>query len=213
MALVVARLLANFAPFRIRPIFDPGLSYRPYSVPMSRNLESWSAFPSDTATFFAALAYGLGYLSRRLAIPIGLYTAVWICLPRMYLGIHYASDIVAGAAIGIMVAWASVRTEWLRNDLAPRLVTWAEEKPAVFYAAAFLISFEMAELFDAIRRAAHFLFRIVKFTPVIEPLPIAALLLFVALSAVAGLAQLVYRNRQSQVAPVRRWRLRLTTRW
>jgi membrane-associated phospholipid phosphatase len=30
-----------------------------------------------------------------------LYAAGWICLPRVFLGEHYVSDVVVGAGIGI----------------------------------------------------------------------------------------------------------------
>jgi len=42
----------------------------------------------------------LAYLLRRYAVTILLYTVVWVCLPRIYLGIHYVSDIVVGIVIG-----------------------------------------------------------------------------------------------------------------
>ena len=101
LSIIVARTIAFIVPFRLRPIYDPMISHPSYSIPLTYNIENWSAFPSDTAAYFFALAFGLACLLRRLAVPILLYTVVWICLPRMYLGIHYASDIVVGIAVGI----------------------------------------------------------------------------------------------------------------
>ena len=161
LALVASRTVANFAPYRVRPMYDSELQHYPYSFPTSPNLVNWSAFPSDTATFFFALAFGLAYLSRRLAIPAMLYVAGWVCLPRMFLGLHYASDIVAGAAIGIILVWASLKVEWLQSGFATRLLALAEARPEVFYAAAFLASFEMGVLFDGIRGAARAVFHVV----------------------------------------------------
>jgi membrane-associated phospholipid phosphatase len=161
LALVASRTVANFAPYRIRPIYDPQLQHYPYSFPISPNLVNWSAFPSDTAAFFFALAIGLASLSRRLGIPAMLYVAGWICLPRMFLGLHYASDIVAGASIGIILVWASLKVDWLQSGFATRLLALAEARPEVFYAAAFLASFEMGVLFDDIRGAARTVFHIV----------------------------------------------------
>ncbi len=196
VALVIARALANFAPFRLRPIFDIGLTHRPYAFTTSRNLEEWSSFPSDTATYFAALAYGLGHLSRRrLAVPIGLYTLVWICLPQMYLGLHYASDVVVGAEIGIVIVSIAVRIEWLQVAFAPRLLKWARTRPELFYSAAFLVAFEMAELFDTIRITVRSSFRTLYSRPHWEPLIFAETSTILGLIVVAGLIWFLYRTR------------------
>lgn len=153
LAIVVARTISSLAPFRLRPIYDPMLTHPLYSIPVMGNLENWSAFPSDTAAYFGALAFGLVYLLRRLAIPIMLYTAGWICLPRMYLGFHYASDIVVGILIGITMGWVSLRSDLLQSILARRVLTAIETRPEWFYAIGFLISFEMATVFAGSRSA------------------------------------------------------------
>jgi membrane-associated phospholipid phosphatase len=158
-ALIVARGIAFLAPFRIRPMLDPTLAHPAFSVPMQSNLVDWSAFPSDTAAWYFALAFGIMDLWRRLAIPIALYTAVWICLTRMYIGIHYASDIVAGAAIGIAMAWIAVRSDLLQSRVA-RLVRAADARPHWFYSIAFLLSFEMATGFDGLRSSGSALLHV-----------------------------------------------------
>jgi undecaprenyl-diphosphatase len=155
LAIIVARTIAFVAPFRFRPIYDPTIAHLSYCVPVTANLENWSSFPSDTAAYFFALAFGLAYLLRRLAVPIMLYTAVWVCLPRMYLGLHYASDIVVGIGIGITMAWLSLRNDWLESRIAQPALTAMETGPQWFYALAFLLSFEMATIFDGLRRVGH----------------------------------------------------------
>ncbi len=149
-ALFVVRGIAFLVPFRVRPMYDPALAHPSFSIPMQYDLVHWNAFPSDTAAYFFALAFGIMYLSRRLAIPIAVYTAVWICLSRMYLGIHYASDTIAGAAIGIAMAWASIKSDWLRSMVA-RPVLAADTAPHWFYGFAFLFSCEMATIFEGLR--------------------------------------------------------------
>jgi undecaprenyl-diphosphatase len=74
-----------------------------------------SSFPSGHATS-AVVVYGtVAYLAARLhktswarlltLLGASLYIAV-ICFSRLYLGVHYPSDVLAGAVIG--VAWASL---------------------------------------------------------------------------------------------------------
>jgi membrane-associated phospholipid phosphatase len=160
LALVVTRTIADIAPYRVRPIYDSRISHQPYSLPISPNMENWSSFPSDTAAYFFALSCGLAYLMRRYTIPIMLYTAGWICLPRVFLGVHYPSDIGVGGAIGMMTIWASLRSEWLRSGIATHAFAFMDEKPQLFYASAFIVCFEMSVLFDDVRAIGRGVFHI-----------------------------------------------------
>jgi len=155
LAIVVVRAVAIVVPFRIRPIYDPTVAHPSYSIPPVLDLENWSAFPSDTAAYFVALAFGLAYLIRPLAIPVLLYAVGWICLPRVYFGLHYASDISVGIAIGISMVWLSLRSKLLRSKVAPRVLLAIEASPQWFYAVAFLVSFEMATVFEGLRHVGH----------------------------------------------------------
>ncbi|MFB6076910.1 MAG: phosphatase PAP2 family protein [Candidatus Nanohaloarchaea archaeon] len=71
-----------------------------------------SVFPSGhTATAFFAATY-LSLRDLRTA-PLFLLAAV-VGLTRIYQGVHYPSDVIAGAAIGIAVALAARRLDgWL----------------------------------------------------------------------------------------------------
>jgi undecaprenyl-diphosphatase len=59
------------------------------------------SFPSGHAARAAALAVTLGSLSTLSAIGMGIW-ATLVSLSRVALGVHYLSDVVAGAAIGIV---------------------------------------------------------------------------------------------------------------
>ena len=155
LSIIAARTIAFIVPFRIRPIYDPALPHHLYSIPLTYNLENWSAFPSDTAAYFFALAFGLSYLLRRLSALIVLYTVGVVCLSRMYLGLHYASDIVTGIAIGITMVWVSLRSDLIQSIVTRRFLTAMETRPQWFYAIAFLVSFEMATVFDGLRHVGH----------------------------------------------------------
>ena len=155
VALAASRAIALAAPFRIRPIHDPSLPHVAFSLQWAANMEDWSSFPSDHAACFFALALGLAYLVRRLAVPVMLYTAAWICLPRMYLGIHYASDIAGGAIIGMAAAAVALHCSWLLSFLDRRVLSLEGSRPPWFYATAFLVSYEMTSLFDDLRSIGH----------------------------------------------------------
>lgn len=62
------------------------------------------SFPSGhTGTSFAA-ASALYFSKNRIWIPASIL-AVLISLSRIYLYVHYPSDVLAGAMIGIMAGW------------------------------------------------------------------------------------------------------------
>jgi undecaprenyl-diphosphatase len=80
------------------------------------------SFPSGhTATAFAA-AVAVGALHPRLRWPL-VAVAALVGLSRIYLGVHYTLDVLAGAAlgtaIGLTVAWAVRRFPWRRWRPAP----------------------------------------------------------------------------------------------
>jgi membrane-associated phospholipid phosphatase len=155
-ALVLARGMALMLPFRLRPMYEIGIGYHPPSLQITRTMEDWSSFPSDTAALVFALSFGLWRLSRPLGAALMAYSATWICLPRVYLGIHYPSDILAGALLGIAATWAAVKALGARDGALGRRVMAAvsaleARRPGLFYAAAFAASFEVALLFDDVR--------------------------------------------------------------
>jgi membrane-associated phospholipid phosphatase len=60
------------------------------------------SFPSAHATSSLAAATALGRVERRARLPM-LLLAGAICVGRPYLGMHYPSDVLAGAALGIVI--------------------------------------------------------------------------------------------------------------
>jgi undecaprenyl-diphosphatase len=71
--------------------------------PEGETTRSNSSFPSGHATAAFALATVFAHDCPRLAIPC--YTlASGVALSRIYLGRHYPSDVLAGAAIGFVTA-------------------------------------------------------------------------------------------------------------
>jgi len=155
IALLMARFLAVMLPFRPRPLHHPGLDFQlPYGMP-ARTLESCSSFPSDHGTLFFALAIGIWLISRPVGAFAFTYALLFIGLPRIYLGLHYPSDVVVGATIGMGAAWL-VNREGIRRRVTRPAMRWLHKAPGSFHAAAFLLCYEIANMFDNLRAIAHF---------------------------------------------------------
>lgn len=110
------------------------------------SLLRWSSFPSDHACLFVAIAFGIWFANRRIGLIALAYTACFICFPRIYLGIHWPTDILAGAALGIVIA-SVVLVEAYRNFLWRWTEKWWKAAPGTFAAFMFLLSYEVTDLF------------------------------------------------------------------
>jgi undecaprenyl-diphosphatase len=150
-ALLLTKIIRSLLPFRLRPIHDPAVSFTlPYHV-TSESLWNWNSFPSDTAAFAFALSVGLLLIWGRWGWLAILYSLVVICLPRVYLGYHYPSDIVVGALIGGLVALTLCQDK-IRIALSRSLLLWSNNYPGAFYCAFFLLTYEIAAVFEDARQ-------------------------------------------------------------
>jgi len=68
-----------------------------------------SSFPSGHAAFFFGFAFAIYQHNRRWGIWF-LIAAAIISLARIMAGVHYPSDILAGAILGILVAYALTKS-------------------------------------------------------------------------------------------------------
>jgi len=145
-ALAVARVL-SWVFFRPRPFNDTRfVSFRvPYGVEAAY-WEGNSSFPSDHTVLFFALVTGIFFASRRAGWFALVYVSLVICLPRVYIGEHYATDILAGAALGTSMAWLANRP-LIRKPLTGWALRWLDARPGQFYLFSFLVTYQMAELF------------------------------------------------------------------
>jgi undecaprenyl-diphosphatase len=155
VAMFIARIGANILPFRMRPIIDAQNHLRE-AYGLNRDLfDNLSSFPSDHATLFFGLSLGLWYASKKNGLFALLYTTVFIALPRIYLGLHYTTDILGGAAIGcIMVALAN--TTFVRQKISATILAMGERKRHIFYPLFFLLSYQIADMFVSTRNIASF---------------------------------------------------------
>jgi len=146
-ALAIARVL-SWVVNRTRPLMETRHLFRlPYG--QTPRWEGPSSFPSDHAVLFFALATGIFLVSRRTGWFVFAYVSIVICLPRIYLAEHYATDILAGAAIGVFMTWLA-NTSRIRKPLTAWALRLLETRPGLFYSCAFIVTYQIAVLFDPI---------------------------------------------------------------
>ena len=147
-AIFLARGLALILPFRPRPIVNPELGS--LFVQGNAALETWSSFPSDHAVLFFTLATGIWLISKPVGFIAFFHTIFIVCLPRIYLGLHYPTDIIAGAFLGIGIALLATRLDW-RILVAKPLMKYADKSPSWFYSGFFILTFQIGEMFESSR--------------------------------------------------------------
>ena len=118
----VARLtLVTLIPVNLAVEGLKRLTYR--ARPDGEHKRSNASFPSSHAANAFAIAAVLARHWRRAAPALWALAAL-IAASRVYLNRHFTSDVLVGAAIGILCAWAVYR-EWERRRIR------AEERSAL----------------------------------------------------------------------------------
>jgi undecaprenyl-diphosphatase len=117
------------------------------------NLNGWNSFPSDHSMLFFALSTGLWTVNRRAGLMAMAWSFVIIDLPRIYLGVHYPSDVVGGAILGIlcMMAFLAFPLTKLNNAISG----WRNAHQGAFMVILFFVADELAHLLDELRELGH----------------------------------------------------------
>ncbi|OAH13078.1 phosphatase PAP2 family protein [Streptomyces jeddahensis] len=87
----------------------------------------WS-FPSNHAAIAAAAAVALLFVSRRLG-AVAVVAACAMAAARVWVGAHYPHDVVAGAAVGALVALLLTAGVRSRPDALARRLTATRLRP------------------------------------------------------------------------------------
>jgi undecaprenyl-diphosphatase len=162
VSLAVARALAIMVPYRPRPAQLLELGFlTPLGVNALR-LKGWNAFPSDHASLFVTLAIGLVLISRRLGLAVLAYVIVVICLPRIYVGLHYPTDLIAGALLGTATILLVNQFAWVKKLINDHIMPWVERNPPAFYAAFFIVTHQFTTLFQEVRFLGNFVIEMVE---------------------------------------------------
>ncbi|MBS0525640.1 MAG: phosphatase PAP2 family protein [Proteobacteria bacterium] len=143
-------LLKGLLPFRRNPMSTPSLGlHLPFGVDPAW-VNYTNSFPSGHAALFFALSVPLWMYSRRLGATAAAWALAVICLPLVYLGYHWPSDIAAGAVVGIVLMLLLCRPIGA-TGLPDRLVHFSETHAPTFYALGWLVAFETAVMFDDVK--------------------------------------------------------------
>jgi undecaprenyl-diphosphatase len=193
IAIVVARILAHLLPFRLRPLQTPLM--HPLSTPVGPAFDQASSFPSDTTAYFVAFGTALWFVSRPVGTTLVLYAMTVMTLPRIYLGLHFPSDCVAGWLVGIVVPVIAMRA--IPEAIAAWVASWSERQPGIFYALLFAVTAEMSNAFRDARATLHALGWIVRNWPETFDVTAAVVAAVLVAGSAFGLHNRIAHRRQA----------------
>ncbi len=150
ISMFAARVLQLTLPHRARPYFITEKEYAEASY------AGMNSFPSDHAVLMTCIAVAIFMRNRTIGVIALGWTLLFILMPRIYLGWHHPTDILAGMALGGGICWAVMRTP------APPGLQATVQKLEINYAAplyllTFLFAVETARNFKDARAAAGIL--------------------------------------------------------
>lgn len=153
LAMAISRVAQDLLPARPRPrLALPDFPFPPLGHLSA--LADWSSMPSDHAALAFALAAVAWTGSRGLGLVAGVWAALFASLPRLYFGYHYASDLIAGAVLGVVSVAVAMHVP-LPRGLALRIEGWAHlleaRAPTLVLLGFFVFGFECLTQFQFIR--------------------------------------------------------------
>lgn len=151
IALLITSAINYVVPFQFTPIANKAINFQPpigSTIDSSNTGHGWiNSFPSHHATMFYALAMGIFLASKRLGYFAFFYITLFIIFPRIYLGLHYPTDVIAGAAVG-MLTTVLFNQKYILVIYERPIISLLEKYPAGFQTLLFIITFEIAVMFN-----------------------------------------------------------------
>lgn len=154
-ATLVGRLLAMSLPFRVRPLqSDVTLTVAPWVKP--EHFDGWSSLPSDHAVFYFALSTAFWMINRRAGLLMALQATIVVVFARVYFSLHWTTDILVGASVGILIVVVLMHPISRAIDKTG-LLHLGEAHPEIMHPLIFAILFQMATMFKTARRLLLYL--------------------------------------------------------
>ncbi|GHC24389.1 hypothetical protein GCM10010082_16190 [Kushneria pakistanensis] len=141
---LVSRVMQIFIPANPRPLQDEVLGMTP-PFNISPEFHDLTSFPSDHAAVFI----GLGYVVWRFCRPLGVLAivfAVLVSFSRVYMGFHFATDVIAGGILSVVVIELALLTPFRR--IGAWLTGFSRTHPQWFYPVAFMACYAIATLME-----------------------------------------------------------------
>ncbi|WP_455475633.1 undecaprenyl-diphosphatase [Bartonella sp. B17] len=85
---------------------------RPFVVDLTSPLikhRATASFPSNHALTIASYTAGLYFYRYKVAFKFAMIFLCLICWGRIFVGVHYPFDVLAGAILGIFISWGIIR--------------------------------------------------------------------------------------------------------
>jgi membrane-associated phospholipid phosphatase len=159
---IVACLAAVAVTLAVRPFIGtlppcrtPG--FQELFPPYLWRFGSGNSFPSHSTLVYFVIAAGLWPLSRKCSAILCAWVLLAISLPRVYVGGHYPTDVVASVVIAIAFLWIAWRAG--ESRLGIRLLDRVASAGSWIEVAMFFWLFELGEGFRSAGELAMWVIR------------------------------------------------------